>query len=79
MHVGMGDIGVGGVRPQGEGAGLVGDGTGPFGGENYLGARDVSQHLVRTHRVEGGEAVIEGDDDLHGAPSDGNGGGTRRG
>src|SRR6185437_5578847 len=65
--VGPRDIRETGVRPEGKSAGLVGDNTSPFRGENDLSTGEVMQHLVRANRVKRGKAVKQRDDDLHGA------------
>jgi hypothetical protein len=56
------------LRLQGEGPLRVADAAGLGRGEGDRRPGQVDEHLVGADGVEGGEAVKERDDDLHGCP-----------
>jgi hypothetical protein len=64
--VGGGDVGEGGLDPDGHEAVVVGDGAGLGRAQHDLEAGPVGQHLVRADEVEGGEPRVQADGDLHG-------------
>jgi hypothetical protein len=64
--VGVGDLVEGVVDVEGESSGIGADGSGVFADGDGVGVGESGEDFVGSDGVEGGEAFVEEDGDLHG-------------